>query len=185
MQRGQVPDSISPIPSDPTKPAIPADANAIWAHVAATSYTFTNVPAGTHTVTVQLVNNDHTPVTPLATSTVTVSVAAASTATPTSTPGSQTVAVSLSAKNIAFDKSTITVPAGAKVVMTFDNQDSGIPHNFALYTDSTAKTKIFAGDFVTGPKTVTYTFTAPSQPGTYFFRCDVHPTVMTGSFVVT
>jgi plastocyanin len=181
---------VSPIPSDPTKPAIPADANAVWAHVAATSYTFTNVTPGMHTITVQLANNDHTPVIPLATSTVMVSVADQSTATPTPTAtpipsGGQTVPVSLIAKNIAFDKSMITVPAGTTVVMTFDNQDSGIPHNFALYTDATAKTKIFAGDFVTGPKIVTYTFTAPSQPGTYFFRCDVHPTVMTGSFIVT
>ncbi len=176
---------VSPIPSDPSKPAIPADANANWAHVASNTYTFTNVPPGTHTVTVQLANNDHTPVTPLATASVMVTVAGASTSTPTPTQGGQDVAVSLIAKNIAFDKSTITVPAGARVVMTFDNQDAGVPHNFALYTDSTARTKIFAGDFVTGPKKVTYTFTAPSQPGTYFFRCDVHPTVMTGSFVVT
>jgi plastocyanin len=181
---------VSPLPSDPTKPAIPADANAAWAHVAATSYTFTNVSPGMHTVSVQLAKNDHTPVIPLATSSVMVTVAGMQTTTPTATmttpqPGGQTVQVSLAAQNIAFDKSTITVPAGAKVVMTFNNMDSGIPHNFALYTDSTAKTKIFAGDFVTGPKTVTYTFTAPSQPGTYFFRCDVHPTAMTGSFIVT
>jgi plastocyanin len=38
---------------------------------------------------------------------------------------------------------------------------------------------------VTGPTTTTYTFTAPSTPGSYFFRCDVHPTQMTGTFVVT
>ena len=143
-----------------------------------------------HTITVQLVNNDHTPVIPLATSTVMVSVPIQSTTTPlpvttTSQSGGQAVTVSLIAKNKAFDKSTITVPAGANVVMTFDNQDSRIPHNFALYTDSTAKTRIFVGDVVTGPKTVTYTFTAPSQSGTYFFRCDIHPAVMTGSFIVT
>ncbi len=66
--------------------------------------------------------------------------------------------------------------------MTFNNMDSGVVHNFALYTDSSAKTRIFVGDFVTGPKTVTYTFDAPSTPGTYFFRCDIHPTVMFGNF---
>jgi len=32
------------------------------AHVAASTYTFTNVASGTHTISVQLVNNDHTPV---------------------------------------------------------------------------------------------------------------------------
>jgi plastocyanin len=31
--------------------------------------------------------------------------------------------------------------------------------------------------------TTTYTFEAP-DPGEYFFRCDVHPVDMTGTFVV-
>ncbi len=183
---------VSPIPSDPSKPAIPADANAVWAHVSGTSYTFTNVSPGMHTITVQIVNNDHTPVSPLATASVTVTATGGTvTATPAattpsgSTGGGTTKTISLSAQNIAFDQSTITVPAGAHIVMTFNNKDSGVVHNFALYTDSSAKTKIFMGDFVTGPKTVTYTFDAPSTPGTYYFRCDIHPTVMFGNFVVT
>ncbi len=103
----------------------------------------------------------------------------------TTAPTGQTVQVTLTAKNIAFDKSTITVPHGATVVMTFVNNDQGIPHNFALYTDSHATTPIFVGTIVTGVTTTTYTFTAPSAPGNYFFRCDVHPTQMTGTFVVT
>jgi plastocyanin len=105
--------------------------------------------------------------------------------TPTAAGGGNTVQVTLTAQHIAFDKSTITVPAGSRVVMTFMNLDAGVPHNFALYTDSHATTRIFVGDFVTGVKTVTYSFNAPSLPGTYFFRCDVHPEMMTGNFVVT
>lgn len=97
---------------------------------------------------------------------------------------SQTVTVDLVAKNIAFDKSTITVPAGAQVVVQFDNRDSGIPHNFAVYQSSAASKVIFKGRIITGPRSITYRFTAPSRPGTYFFRCDVHPSVMTGRFVV-
>jgi plastocyanin len=105
---------------------------------------------------------------------------------PTSTPTSAgTVPVTLTARNIAFDTQTISVPAGSTVVMTFVNEDAGVPHNFALYTNSAATTKIFMGDFVTGVRTVTYTFTAPASPGNYFFRCDVHPETMTGMFVVT
>jgi plastocyanin len=116
----------------------------------------------------------------------TVVTPTATTIAPTSTPttASQTVPITLTAKNITFDTKTITVPAGSTVVMTFINDDAGIPHNFALYTDSSATTRIFAGDFVTGVKTVTYTFTAPATPGNYFFRCDVHPEAMTGTFVV-
>lgn len=183
---------VSPIPSDPAKPAIPANAQAVWAHVSGTSYTFTNVSPGMHTVSVQLVNNDHTPVTPIVTQSVMVTTAGGSaTPAPTATvavsgSGSgQTVTVSLVAQGFAFDKSTLTIPAGARVVMTFDNRDAGVPHNFALYTDSSAKQKIYGGALITGPATTTYTFTAPLTPGTYFFRCDVHPTSMYGSFVVT
>jgi plastocyanin len=105
------------------------------------------------------------------------------TTTPTITSNIQGVTVSLVARNMAFDKTTITVTAGASVTMTFENQDS-VPHNFALYTNSGASQSIFIGQVITGPKMITYTFTAPSTPGTYFFRCDVHPTAMTGSFIV-
>ncbi len=49
-------------PTTPGQPAIPA--GGIWAHVSGTSYTFDNVTAGTHTISVELVNNDHTPLVP-------------------------------------------------------------------------------------------------------------------------
>ncbi len=97
----------------------------------------------------------------------------------------QPAAITLTAQNMKFDKSTITVPAGSAVTITFTNNESGVPHNFALYTDASAATAIFRGTIVTGPGTTKYTFTAPSTPGTYFFRCDVHPTQMTGQFIVT
>jgi len=106
----------------------------------------------------------------------------ATTTPATTTP--QSVSVNLTVQNIAFDKSTITVPAGASVTINFNNKDSGVQHNFAVYTDSSATTVIFRGNIVTGPATATYTFTAPLAPGNYFFRCDVHPTLMTGTFVV-
>lgn len=109
----------------------------------------------------------------------------AATTTPTGTPPTGgTVTVNLVARNIAFDKDTITVPAGARVSIEFDNQDQGIPHNFALYRDSSASQTIFKGDIINGVRKITYQFTVPSDPGTYFFRCDTHPAQMTGDFVV-
>jgi plastocyanin len=122
--------------------------------------------------------------TPTATATATPT---ATTATPTPTAtggGGQSVTIGLAAHNIAYNVSTITVPAGAQVTVDFDNEDSGIPHNFAVYDSPAAQTVIFKGQIITGPATTTYTFTAPSTPGTYFFRCDVHPTIMTGQFIV-
>lgn len=76
----------------------------------------------------------------------------------------------------------MSAPAGASVTIIFNNKDS-MPHNFALYTDSRAATVIFRGEII-GQKTINYQFTTPTTPGTYFFRCDVHP-AMAGSFVVT
>ncbi|WP_238320354.1 cupredoxin domain-containing protein [Methanoculleus bourgensis] len=116
--------------------------------------------------------------------TATTAAANVTTAATTAAAGGKTATVDLTAENIAFDTDTITVPAGAEVTVNFNNKDSGVPHNFAVYTDSSASQSIFKGDTVTGPATTTYTFTAPSEPGTYFFRCDVHPQQMTGDFVV-
>jgi plastocyanin len=92
--------------------------------------------------------------------------------------------ITVTASGMAFDTSTITVSAGAHLTITFINNDNGVPHNIAFYTSSAATTLIYQGARTTGVSTVTYTFDAPTTPGTYFFRCDVHPTTMTGSFIV-
>ena len=57
-------------PTTPGKPAIPA-AGSTWAATNSTVYTFQNVTAGTHTLSVELVNNDHTPLNPAVVQTIT------------------------------------------------------------------------------------------------------------------
>jgi plastocyanin len=91
--------------------------------------------------------------------------------------------VQLAASDFSFDKDEITLTAGAETTVQFDNQHQGTPHNFAIYEDESGDTAIFNGDVIEGPATTEYTFTAPDA-GTYFFRCDVHPTQMTGTVVV-
>jgi plastocyanin len=110
----------------------------------------------------------------------------ASKTTPSPTPSSSTGGnnITVTAAGMAFDTSTITVSAGAHITITFINNDSGTPHNIAFYTSAAATTVIYKGARTTGVSTVTYTFDAPTTPGTYFFRCDVHPTTMTGEFIV-
>jgi plastocyanin len=105
--------------------------------------------------------------------------------TGTSTGSAGAVTIDISAKNTAFDTNKITVQAGAQVTINFTNDDAGVPHNIAFYTDKTASTPIYVGKTIQGVATTTYTFTAPTTPGTYFFRCDVHPSIMTGDFIVT
>lgn len=114
----------------------------------------------------------------------TVSTTGSVSGTTSSSGTGSPITINLTAKSMAFDKNTITVSTGAQVTINFDNQDSGIPHNFAVYTNSSASKSIFVGETITGPKKTTYTFTAPTTPGSYFFRCDVHPTTMTGTFTV-
>lgn len=160
-------------PTTPGEPAITEPGT--YAATTETSYTWANVTEGTHALAVQLVNNDHTPLEPPVIDGVTVTVVP-----PGTTPE---VTINLTAEGLAFDKSEITVPSGAAVTINFNNKDS-VQHNFALYETSAATNAIFVGEIITGPDTITYEFTAPSTLGTYFFRCDVHPTTMTGDFIV-
>lgn len=103
------------------------------------------------------------------------------------TPTGPIKQVTITAHNLKWDTSTITVPAGSSIQLTVDNTDNAIPHNFSLYTDEAAATKgarPLAGTKPTaGPVQEHTLFNAPAA-GTYYFRCDVHPTTMTGTFVV-
>ena len=100
-----------------------------------------------------------------------------------STPGGP-VNTTLVARNLSFDKRSITASPGVDVTVRLDNQDAGVIHNFAVYTNRSAGTKIYVGPTSTGIAQTNDNFKAPTSPGNYFFRCDAHPDQMTGSFVV-
>ena len=99
------------------------------------------------------------------------------------TPGGP-VNVTLVARNLAYDKRTIAASPSADMTVTLDNQDSGVLHNIAFYTNRSASTKIYIGELTAGPGKLVEKFKAPSSAGNYFFRCDAHPDQMTGTFVV-
>ena len=81
------------------------------------------------------------------------------------------------------DVRTLNAPAGRALIIAFDNQDAGVPHNVSIYPNASAASALFTGAIVTGPKSITY-HVASLSAGSYFFRCDVHPTLMTGTLVV-
>jgi plastocyanin len=77
--------------------------------------------------------------------------------------------------------SSFSLPAAGGTI-SFTNNDAGTQHNIAIYQDSSAADSLFSGDFVTGIATEDYAVPA-IPPGTYYFQCDVHPT-MNGSVTV-
>jgi hypothetical protein len=94
------------------------------------------------------------------------------------------VSVRIVAQNSLFDRRTIAASPGAQVTVTLVNNDAGVLHNIAFYTNRSASTKIAGTDPAPGVVTEELRFTAPSSPGNNFFRCDVHPDTMTGTFSV-
>jgi plastocyanin len=74
----------------------------------------------------------------------------------------------------SFLPSTLEAPAGAGFALDLVNQDDGVQHNVAIYRDDSAAESLFVGDLVEGATTVTYDVPA-LDPGSYYFRCDVHP----------
>ena len=90
-------------------------------------------------------------------------------------------ALTITAKDLVFSTDTLEAPADEPFQIAFDNQESA-PHNVAIYRDSSATEKVFGEDPFSGPAAVTYDVPALA-PGTYFFRCDVHPE-MSGQLIV-
>lgn len=98
---------------------------------------------------------------------------------PEAPPGG--TALQLTASNLTFNTRTLTAQSAAQVAVQLNNTDAGVQHNFAVYNNQTTSQRIFVGDTATGPAVTTYNFPAP-PPGSYFFRCDIHPDTMTGTF---
>jgi plastocyanin len=94
-------------------------------------------------------------------------------------PAPASADVTIAAEGLAFTTDTLTVPADSDFSMAFDNREA-VPHNVSIYGDESASDALFTGETITGPRTVTYEVPA-LEAGEYFFRCDVHPTQMTGT----
>lgn len=88
--------------------------------------------------------------------------------------------VRMTSVDMAFEESTLTVPAGESFTLALYNEDT-MPHNVAIYTDEDRSEKLFEGVMVTDGVIV---YEVPAlEPGEYFLDCSLHPN-MTGTLVV-
>jgi plastocyanin len=71
---------------------------------------------------------------------------------------------------LKFDPTTVSAPAGATVLLTFENQSAGVPHNltFGPPIDAATETIVDPG------ASEVLEFNAP-EPGDYEFVCTLHP----------
>jgi plastocyanin len=92
-------------------------------------------------------------------------------------------ALSLAAKDRKFDKECLAAPADQPFTIEFDNQDSSVAHNVAIYDRTNGKKPLFKGELIIGPQRITYS--VPTQAsGTYEFQCEAHDFAMFGTFIV-
>ena len=101
--------------------------------------------------------------------------AAGSAGPPPSAPPGGAVLV---ARDLAFDRAELDVPAGVAFQLLFDNRDAA-PHNVTIVDGGGKAT--FVGETFGGPGSLIYAVPAIAA-GTYRFRCDVH-TDMSGTLV--
>jgi plastocyanin len=76
------------------------------------------------------------------------------------------------ASNMSFDRTELSVPADRPFELLFENRD-GAPHNVTVLP-AVGDEPIYIGEVFTGTGSRLYDMPAIA-PGTYRFRCDVHP----------
>jgi len=91
--------------------------------------------------------------------------------------------LSIVAEGTKWNADCLAAPAGQAFTIVMDNKDT-VAHNVAILKSHSATDVQFRGELLQGPKQTTYEIPALSA-GTYVFHCEVHPTQMRGTFVVS
>jgi plastocyanin len=98
----------------------------------------------------------------------------------TASPETTEADVTITADALAFDTDMVRLEAGEGRTIRLVNLEDP-PHNVAIYVDESASRSLFVGELISRTSTV-YRL-PPLEPGTYHFRCDLHPE-MKGSLLV-
>ncbi len=95
----------------------------------------------------------------------------------------------ITASGITFDKDKLELPAETDVTITFENKDTGVPHDFTLWESADAASaggdagKLGSTGTVNGGTEKELKTKSP-PPGTYYFNCTIHPPAMNGTLEV-
>lgn len=101
---------------------------------------------------------------------------------PSGEPGGSATRLTLTAKDSKFVETSLEAPAGHPFDIEFENADTGTIHNVSIYTNSSATKSVYAGGLFSSG---TQTEHVPAlDAATYYFRCDFHPTTMSGTLTV-
>jgi plastocyanin len=88
-------------------------------------------------------------------------------------PNEPTTEIALTAVDIAWDKSELTVVAGEPLTVTVENEDP-TPHNFSIYEDDSLENDFYVGDNIAASAS-SEDEVDPLKKGEYYFQCDLHP----------
>jgi plastocyanin len=90
--------------------------------------------------------------------------------------------IALSAKNLKYSAPCMEAVAGMPITIKFTNEES-VPHDVAVYTDTSKSEELIRSDIITGPNATTSVTVPAQQPGQLFFQCTIHA-AMQGALVV-
>jgi plastocyanin len=86
-----------------------------------------------------------------------------------------------------FNASELRAVPNEPLQITFNNEDDGVQHNWALFASEEAVAEgedpIAATELDAGPVTQTLDF-GPLTDGEYYYQCDAHPGTMYGNLIV-
>jgi plastocyanin len=90
--------------------------------------------------------------------------------------------INIGARDLGFTAPCMVANAGEAFTIHFTNADA-MPHNVAIYTDSSTDNEIMRGEIQTGSGEIDYDVEA-LDVGQYYFDCTVHPADMNGTLYV-
>ena len=91
--------------------------------------------------------------------------------------------ITITANNLEFDVPCMVANAGEAFTIHFVNEES-IPHDVAVYRDSSKSNEIMRGEVILGPAAEFDYEVEALDAGEYYFDCTIHPTDMNGTLYV-